>query len=120
MRQRVDLHVALEITGRLRARQCIAASDVHRAGTADTTPAGSAKGQCFILTPLYLVQTVKNRPGFGWIQPVVAEIRLLVLFRIISEYGEQILRHCYLPLSTVFSFPGEWESLFVPLKMTGL
>ena len=66
VRQRVDLHLALDVVDGLGAGQRVDAVDVHRAGAADALAAGAAEGQRRIDLVLDLDQRVENhRPALG-------------------------------------------------------
>ena len=65
VRQRVDLHVALDLVHAVDAGQRVDAVDVHRAGAADALAAGAAEGQGRVDLVLDLDQRVEDHRAAG-------------------------------------------------------
>ena len=89
VRQRIDLYVAFDVVDGPRARKRVAAIDVHRAGTANTLAAGTAKRQCRIDLIFDLDQRIENhRSAAIHIDVVGIHARIFARRRVVAIHGK--------------------------------
>jgi hypothetical protein len=82
VRQRIDLHRALDLVHALGAGERVGAVDVHRAGAADALAAGAAEGQRRVDLVLDPDQRVEDhRPAIVEVDEIGVDARVLVVVR---------------------------------------